>query len=78
MFSKSATPTQQFSATATYSDGSTLDVTDSTTWSSSPRGVVFFDIYGDGDATFVGTGTTTISATLDTGEVGTLTITVVP
>jgi hypothetical protein len=78
MFSKSATPKQQFYATATYSDGSTLDLTDFATWSSSPRGVVSFYIYDEGDATFVGSGTTTIAATLDTGEVGTLTVTVVP
>ena len=78
MFSKSATPKQQFYATATYSDGSTLDLTDFATWSSSPRGVVSFYIYDEGDATFVSAGTTTIAATLSTGEVGTLTVTVVP
>jgi hypothetical protein len=78
MFSKSATPKQQFYATATYSDGSTLDLTDFVTWSSSPSGVVSFYIYDGGDATFIGTGTTTIAATLSTGEVGTLTVTVVP
>ncbi len=78
IFSKSATPKQQFYAIATFSNGSTLDLTNVATWSSSPSGVVSFYIYDDGDATFIGTGTTTISATLSTGEVGTLTITVVP
>jgi len=78
MFSESATPKQLFFAIATFSDGSTLDITDYVTWSSNPSGVVSFYIYDEGDATFIGTGTTTIAATLSTGEAGTLTITVVP
>jgi Bacterial Ig-like domain (group 2) len=78
MFSKSATPKQWFYATATYSDGSTLDLTDFVTWSSSPRGVASFYIYDPGEATFVGTGTTTIVATLDTEDAVVQPITVVP
>jgi hypothetical protein len=83
MFSRSATAEQQFHAVATYSDGTVMDLTDFVTWSSSSAGVLEFslnDPYGfnPGLATFVGTGTTTIAATLDTGEAGTMAITVVP
>jgi hypothetical protein len=35
-------------------------------------------IHTSGYATLVGAGTTTVTATLSTGEVGTLTVTVVP
>ena len=74
--SLSATPKQQFHATATYSDGSTLDLTDFVTWASSPAGVLTFDPFIEGEATFVATGTATITATLSTGELGTITVTV--
>jgi trimeric autotransporter adhesin len=76
--SKSATPGQQFIAQATYSDGTVLDVTNFGTWSSNPTGIVTFYSYFPGDATFVATGTTTITATFSTGEAPTATVTVVP
>jgi hypothetical protein len=77
-FSKSATPEQQFIAQATYSDGTVLDVTDFGRWSSNPTGIVKFYSYFPGDAAFVATGTTTITATFGTGEAPTVTLTVVP
>jgi hypothetical protein len=77
-FSKSATPQQQFIAEATYSDGTVLDVTDFGRWSSKPTGIVSFYPYFPGDATFVATGTTTITATFSSGETPGATITVVP
>ena len=77
-FSKSATPQQQFIAEATYSDGTVLDVTDFGRWSSNPTGIVSFYPYFPGDAAFVATGTTTITATFHSGETPTATITVVP
>ena len=77
-FSLSATPQMNFYATETFSDGSTLDVSGPATWSTSPGGIIDMYPYLGGYATLVGTGTTTITATLSTGEVGTLTITVVP
>src|SRR5260370_29984986 len=54
--------TQQFSATGTYSDGSTQNLTSTATWSSSAAGVA--TISTAGLATAVGTGSTTIQATL--------------
>lgn len=82
MFSRAATD-QQFFAMGTYPDGTVIDLTNFATWSSDPGQVVefnFHDPYGfnPGLAAFVGTGTTTIAATLGTGEVGTMVITVVP
>jgi hypothetical protein len=77
-FSLSATPNVTFFATETFSDGSTLDVSGPAFWDSSSGGVVNIYPFLGGDATLVGTGTTTITATLSTGEVGTLTVTVVP
>jgi len=56
-------PTQQFTATGTYTDGSTEDITSSVTWSSSDTGVATIDAAGL--ATAVGEGTTTITATMD-------------
>ena len=64
---------QQYTATATYSDGSFADVTTSVTWASSNTGVA--TISTSGLATAVATGTTTISATLGTVN-GTATLTV--
>ena len=52
--------TQQFTATGTYSDGSTQNLTNSVTWSSSNTSVA--TISGTGLATGVGTGTSTIQA----------------
>ncbi len=53
--------TQQFSATATYSDGTTGDVTSSVSWTSSNTAVA--SITSGGFVTAVSTGTTTITAT---------------
>jgi hypothetical protein len=77
-FSRSATPNMTFVATETFSDGSTLDVSGPAFWNSSSGQVM--DIYPllGGYATLLGTGTTTVTATLSTGEVGTLTVTIVP
>ena len=52
--------TQQYTATATYSDNTTKDVTTSTTWSSSATAVA--TISSSGQATGVSAGSTTISA----------------
>lgn len=51
----------QFSATALYSDSSTLDVTETATWSSDNEAVATVDAHGL--VTAVGTGTTTIRVT---------------
>src|SRR5262249_38687273 len=53
---------QQFTATGTYSDGSTQNLTNQVTWSSSNTAVA--TISTSGLATAVAVGTTTISATL--------------
>ena len=54
--------TQQFTATGTYSDSSTLDVSNQVTWASSTPASA--TISGAGLATGVGSGTTSITATL--------------
>lgn len=77
-FSLSATPSITFQAIETFSDGSTLDVSGPALWNSSHGNVVSIYPYLGGDATLVATGTTTVTATLDTGEVGTLDVTVDP
>ena len=67
----------QFTATATLSDGTTSDVTDHATWSSSMPTVVSISngIGEKGVATGVAPGTTTITATVD-GVVGSTSVTV--
>jgi photosystem II stability/assembly factor-like uncharacterized protein len=65
--------TQQFTATGTYSDGSTKDITSSANWKSSNSSVA--TINGSGLATAVGQGTTTVSATSDSVS-GSTTLTV--
>ena len=55
--------TTQFTATGTYADGSTKDLTDLVTWSSDTQSVA--TIAGDGLATGVSVGTSTITASLD-------------
>ncbi len=65
--------TQQFTATGTYSDNSTKDITSQVTWSSSSTAVA--SINAVGLATTVGAGTITISA-LQGGTTGTTTLTV--
>jgi hypothetical protein len=82
-FSLSANPDQHFQASASYPDGSVLDLTIYATWNSSVPGVLKFyppyDYTHDpGEATLLATGTTTITASLDSGDVGTLVVTVVP
>jgi len=77
-FSRSATPNMNFVATETFPDGSTLDVSGPAIWNSSSGRVMDIYPFLGGYATLVGTGTTTITATVSTGEVGTLTVTVVP
>ena len=64
---------QQFTATGTYSDGSTQDVTSQARWTSSNTGVATID--AGGLATGISVGVTTISATLS-GVVGATTLTV--
>jgi hypothetical protein len=66
-----------FYATETFPDGSTLDVSGPATWNSS-SGVLNIYPYADGWADIVAAGTTTVTATLDTGEVGSMDVTVVP
>jgi hypothetical protein len=68
---------QQFTATGTYSDGSTRDLTGSASWSSSDTSVATID--STGRASGVGAGSTTIQAAADgaSGSTG-LTVTVAP
>lgn len=60
---------QQYSATGLYSDGSTLDLTDVATWSSSDDGVAeISNAAGEhGLSTAIAAGSTTISASYDPG-----------
>jgi uncharacterized protein YjdB len=66
---------QQFTATATYSDGSSSDLAAGVTWASSSPAVA--TIVNSGLATTVGAGTTTITATVGSFS-DTSTLTVVP
>lgn len=65
--------TRQFTATGTYSDSTTADITTSVTWSSSNAAVA--TIGSTGLATGVAVGTTTITATLGVSGTTTLTTT---
>ena len=69
--------TQQFTATGTYADNSTADITPSAAWSSSLQAVATISNAASsvGRAAGVGVGSTVISATLG-GVVGTTTLTV--
>ena len=67
--------TQQFTATGTYSDATTADITGDVTWASSLTAVA--TIAAAGLATSVAEGTTTISAILGS-VVGSTTLTVTP
>ncbi len=69
----SAGQTQQFTASATFSDGTVGDVTSSASWNSSATSVAV--ISSAGLASPVSSGTTTISASAS-GVVGTTTLTV--
>ena len=77
--SKSVGSTEVYAATATYSDGSTMDVTDATTWSTSAAGVatVSNTTGSNGVATAVSSGAATITARL-LGKKATATLTVTP
>jgi len=66
--------TQQFSATATFGNNSTGDVTSSVTWTSSSTGVATID--SSGLATAVALGTTTITAKSSNGVTSRVTMTV--
>jgi hypothetical protein len=72
--SLAAGATQQFTAKATYSDGSTADVTSAATWTDANAKVAI--ITSSGMATAVAAGSTTIKASLPSGESGTASITV--
>src|SRR5205814_330634 len=71
--------TRQFTATGTYSDFTTQDLTTQVAWSSSAAGVATISNAGgsQGLATSVAVGTTTITATLG-GVSGSTTLTVTP
>jgi hypothetical protein len=70
--------TQRFSATGTFSDGSTQDLTDSATWSSSNESIAVVDGTGvRGFTVPISPGTTTITAT-QTGIAASTGLTVVP
>lgn len=84
-FSLSAHPDQHFKVSASYADGSLLDLTLYVNWDSSAPGVLkFFNdpfdyVHDRGEATLLATGTTTVTATtVETGDVGSLDVTVVP
>jgi hypothetical protein len=67
--------TQQFTATANYSDGSTANVTSTAVWAASAQTVATVNASGLADA--VSTGADTLTATL-TGMSGTAALTVMP
>jgi len=68
--------TQQFTATANYSDGSTKDISSNVTWTSSAANVA--TISSSGLARSVAVGQTTIAAKYVTSMSGTTTLTVAP
>jgi Bacterial Ig-like domain (group 2) len=72
--SLAAGATQQFTAKATYDDGSTADVTSAATWTDANAKVA--TITSSGMATAVAAGSTTIKASLPSGASGTASITV--
>ena len=55
---------RQFSAVASFSDGTTQDVSQVATWSTSPTGIA--NVSGSGIATGLAPGTTTVTATFET------------
>jgi hypothetical protein len=69
----SAGGSEQFTATGTFSDSSTLALNGQVSWSSSNIGVAVISDFGLANA--AGTGTTNITATLN-GVTGTTTLTV--
>jgi uncharacterized protein YjdB len=68
--------TQQFTATGTYTDGSSADITNRVTWSSSSTAVA--TIASTGLATTVSAGGVTITATVPKNKKGTASLTVTP
>ncbi|MCA9780072.1 MAG: beta-propeller fold lactonase family protein, partial [Candidatus Eremiobacteraeota bacterium] len=70
--------TQQFTATGTFSDSSTMDLTDSVTWSSDTTATATISnaAGSEGLATSVATGTTTITADAGGGKTDNTTLTV--
>lgn len=77
-FSLSATPETDFFATQTFADGSTLDVSGPAIWTATPDGVIDIYPFLGGHAKLVAPGTATVTATLDSGESGSVEVTVVP
>ena len=77
-FSLSATQETDFFATQTFADGSTLDVSGPAIWTATPDGVIDIYPFLGGHAKLVAPGTATVTATLDSGESGSVEVTVVP
>jgi uncharacterized protein YjdB len=80
-FRLSTSSDQTFHLIATYPDASVLDLSGWVAWSSSdPKVLSFYNDYqhGAGEALLLTTGTTTVTATLDSGEIQIFPITVVP
>jgi len=80
-FSLSANSDQRFKTSARYSDGSVLDLTCYATWNSSaPEVLKFYNdyVHDCAEAALLATGATTITATVDTGDVGSLDVVVAP
>jgi uncharacterized protein YjdB len=67
---------QQFTATATFSDGSTENITSSVTWASSNTAIAIIDYYGV--ATGIGSGNSNITASLAGVTSPAVSLTVVP
>ncbi|CAK2091555.1 BIG2 domain-containing protein [Vibrio crassostreae] len=69
--------TQQYQALGTYTDGNTLNITNSVTWVSGQTNIATIDTAGLASSSIV-SGTTTIQATLDTRVSNTATLNVGP
>jgi len=69
--------TRQFTATGTFDDGSTKDLTTQVTWTASPNAVISNADPTEGLATGTNVGTSTITATLGTVS-GSTTLTITP
>jgi len=82
-FSVSANSDRHFQALAHYPDGTVLDLTLYTIWSSNNSGVLlFYDptdyTHAPGEATLVAPGTATVTSTLDLEHIGSLGVIVYP
>ena len=75
-FRLSATPSLTFKALESFSDGSTLDVRGPAPWNSSNQGIVSAYLPSVVKLCWVAPAPTTIIATMDTGERGSLDVTV--